>query len=59
MCAMMGATLKAPLAALMTLLELTSNPHIILPGMLAIVFSSIVVFELFKLDSAFLVLLRK
>jgi CIC family chloride channel protein len=59
MCAMMGATLKAPLAALMALLELTSNPHIILPGMLAIVFSSIVVFELFKLDSAFLVLLRK
>lgn len=59
MCAMMGSTLKAPLAALMALLELTANPHIILPGMLAIVFSSIVVFELFKLDSAFLVLLRK
>jgi len=59
MCAMMGATLKAPLAGLMALLELTSNPHIILPGMLAIVFSSIIVFELFKLDSVFLVLLRK
>jgi CIC family chloride channel protein len=59
MCAMMGSTLKAPLAALLALLELTANPHIILPGMLAIVFSSIVVFELFKLDSAFLVLLRK
>jgi CIC family chloride channel protein len=59
MAAMMGATLKAPLAALMALLELTSNTHIILPGMLAIVFSSIIVFELFKLDSVFLVLLRK
>jgi hypothetical protein len=59
MCAMMGATLKAPLAGLMALLELTSNPHIILPGMLAIVFSSIIVFEVFKLDSVFLVLLRK
>jgi CIC family chloride channel protein len=59
MCAMMGATLKAPLAGLMALLELTSNPHIILPGMLAIVFSSIIVFEVFKLDSVFLILLRK
>ncbi len=59
MCAMMAATLKAPLAALMALLELTANPHIILPGMLAIVFSSIVVVEIYKLDSVFLVLLRK
>lgn len=58
MCAMMGATLKAPLAALMALLELTANPHIILPGMLAIVFSSIIVFEIFKQDSIFLTLLR-
>lgn len=59
MCAMMGATLKAPLAALMTLMELTANPHIILPGMLAIVFSSLIVLDLFKLDSIYLVLLRK
>jgi len=58
MCAMMGATLKAPLAALMALLELTANPHIIMPGMLAIVFSSIIVFDLFKQDSIFLSLLR-
>ncbi len=56
--AMMGATLKAPLAALMALLELTANPHIILPGMLAIVFANIIVFEGFKLDSIFLTLLR-
>lgn len=34
--AMMGATLRAPLAALMALLELTSNTNIILPGMLAV-----------------------
>jgi len=34
--AMMGATLRAPLAALTALLELTGNPNIILPGMLAI-----------------------
>lgn len=36
MVAMMGATLRAPLAALTALLELTANPHIILPGMLAV-----------------------
>ncbi len=58
MCAMMAATLKAPLAALMALLELTANPHIILPGMLAIVFASIIVSDLFKFDSIFLLLLR-
>ena len=36
MAAMMGASLRAPLAALTALLELTGNPHIILPGMLAV-----------------------
>ena len=36
MVAMMGATLHAPLAALTALLELTANPNIILPGMLAV-----------------------
>ena len=37
MAAMMGASLQAPLAALMALLELTNNPHIIMPGMLAVI----------------------
>lgn len=37
MVAMMGATLRAPLAALTALIELTANPNIILPGMLAVV----------------------
>ena len=37
MVAMMGATLHAPLAALTALLELTSNPDVIFPGMLAVV----------------------
>jgi H+/Cl- antiporter ClcA len=36
MVAMMGASLRAPLAALTALLELTANPNIILPGMLAV-----------------------
>ncbi|MDX1654760.1 MAG: chloride channel protein, partial [Candidatus Competibacteraceae bacterium] len=39
--AMMGATLKAPLAALTALLELTNNPHVIMPGMLAVVAASV------------------
>lgn len=58
MCAMMGATLKAPLAALMAMLELTANPNIILPGMLAIVFSSLVIHDYFKEDALFMKLLR-
>ena len=36
MVAMMGASLRAPLAALTALVELTANPNIILPGMLAV-----------------------
>ena len=35
--AMMGATLHAPLAALTAMLELTSNPNVILPGMLVVI----------------------
>lgn len=58
MCAMMGATLKAPLAALMAMLELTGNPNIILPGMLAIVFASLINHEYFKQDALFMKLLR-
>lgn len=58
MCAMMSATLKAPLAALMAMLELTGNPEIILPGMLAIVFSSLVTHDYFKLDPMFVNLMR-
>ena len=37
MASMMAASLQAPLAALMALMELTANPHIIMPGMLAVV----------------------
>jgi hypothetical protein len=56
--AMMAATLRAPLAALMALLELTGNPHIILPGMVAIAFSSLITQDFFKNDALFLTLLR-
>ncbi len=40
--AMMGATLQAPLAALVAMLELTANPNIILPGMIAVVSAGLV-----------------
>ncbi len=55
--AMMGAVLQAPLAALMALLELTLNPHIILPGMLAIVIANITSRSIFKQQSIFQTLL--
>ena len=43
MVAMMGASMQAPLAALIALLELTGRPDIILPGMLAVVSADLVV----------------
>lgn len=56
--AMMGACLQAPLAALVTLLELTANPYIILPGMLAIVSATLTSKEMFAKDSIFLMQMR-
>ena len=53
----MGATLQAPLAALTAMLELTANPHIILPGMLGLITASLVSRELFGKESVYLVLL--
>ena len=41
MAAMMGAVLQAPLAALMTVLELTGNPNAIVPAMLTIVVANL------------------
>lgn len=56
--AMMGATLQAPLAALLAMFELTANPNIILPGMLAVVVSGITSSHLFRCESVFLTLLK-
>ena len=55
---MMGATLQAPLAALTAMLELTANPHIILPGMLALITAGLISRELFGKESVYLVLLK-
>ena len=52
--AMMAAVLQAPLAALVAVLELTSDPNIILPAMLAIVVATLTVSQLFKQRSVFL-----
>lgn len=51
--AMMAATIQAPLAALIALLELTANPNIIFPGMLVVVVASLVSSQLFKQKSIF------
>ena len=56
--AMMAATLQAPLAALMALLELTANPNIILPGMLAVIIASMTTFHVFRKESVFITLLK-
>lgn len=56
--AMMGAVLQAPLAALMALLELTLNPHIIFPGMLTITVASMVTSEVFGQKSLFITILK-
>jgi hypothetical protein len=56
--AVMGAALQAPLAALTAIIELTHNPEIIMPGMLAIVVASLVNSELFGKSSMFHTLLE-
>ncbi len=55
--AMMGATLQAPLAALTAVFELTSNPNIILPGMLAIVTAVLTASQLFGQRSIYSMLM--
>ncbi|WP_240349233.1 chloride channel protein [Halomonas binhaiensis] len=59
MAAMMGAVLQAPLAALMALLELTHHPHILLPGMLAVVVSGLTARQLCRCDGIFINIKRK
>lgn len=59
MAAMMGATLQAPLAALMALLELTVNTNVILPGMMVVIIAGVTSSHLFKQQGVFLALLKE
>jgi CIC family chloride channel protein len=52
--AMMGAVLQAPLAALMAVMELTNNSHIILPAMLVIIVANLTANQVFKVESIFI-----
>jgi CIC family chloride channel protein len=58
MVAMMGGVLRAPLAALVALIELTGNLNIILPGMIAVVSAEITVRALIGDVSAFTAMLK-
>jgi len=58
MAAMMGATLQAPLAALMALLELTVNTNIIMPGMLVVIVAGLTSSHLFRQEGVFLMLMK-
>jgi CIC family chloride channel protein len=59
MAAMMAAMLQAPLAALMAVLELTANPHIVLPAMLIIVVATMTASHVFAERSVFAMLLAR
>ena len=54
MAAMMAAVLQAPLAALMAVVELTSNAHVILPTMLIVIVATLTAGRLFRQPSVFL-----
>ncbi len=58
MVAMMGAILRAPLAALVALMELTGNLNIILPGMIAVVSADIATRAIVGDRSAFTAMLK-
>jgi len=58
MVAMMGAILRAPLAALVALMELTGNLNIILPGMIVVVTAEIATRGLIGDKSAFTAMLE-
>lgn len=53
MAAMMAATLQAPLAALVSLLELTSDHAITLPGMIAVITASLITRSVFGKSSIY------
>lgn len=58
MSAMLAAVIQAPLAALMAVFELTGNPNLIVPAMLAIVIASLTTSQLFATKSIFVTVLE-
>jgi len=56
--AMMAATLQAPLAALLALLELTANPNLIMPGMTAVISAVLVTRVVFGCSSIYQLILQ-
>jgi CIC family chloride channel protein len=58
MCAMMGAVLQAPLAALMAVMEMTANTSLILPAMVIIVVATLVTSQMFGQRSVFITTLN-
>lgn len=56
--AMMSATLQAPLAGLLALLEMTASPTLIMPAMLAVVSANMAAKTLFGQRSVFLQILQ-
>ena len=56
--AMMGGALHAPLAALTAMLELTANPNILWPDMLAVIAAYGVSRQVFRQESVFVTLMR-
>lgn len=56
--AMMGATLNAPLAAMMAILELTYNSNIIFPSMLVVIVACLTTRWVFRCDGLFQHVLR-
>ncbi|MBE9527044.1 MAG: chloride channel protein [Proteobacteria bacterium] len=56
--AVMGASLQAPLAALIAMMELTRMPEVILPGMITIVIANLTASEIFHKKSLFISMLE-
>ena len=56
--AMMAATLQAPLAALLALLEMTADPNLIMPGMIAVVSAVLVTRVVFRCPSIYQLVLQ-
>lgn len=56
--AMMAGTLQAPLAGLIAILELTGNPNIIFPGMLAVIAATLTSGQIHGRESMYLTMLR-